>query len=52
MTTVYATLENDLEMLEKGFEFEAGELDWYLKEDSISEELKNQLRAAKEEYGI
>jgi len=46
------TLENDLEMLQNGFEFEVGELDWYLEINEVSDELKDQLREAKKEYNV
>ena len=46
------TLENDLEMLQNGFEFEVGELDWYLESDMVSDKLKDQLREAKKEYNV
>jgi hypothetical protein len=45
--TINELIENDLEMLNQGFEFEASELDWYLDRPDVSLLNKRRLLAFK-----
>jgi hypothetical protein len=45
--TINELIENDLEMLNQGFEFEIGELDWYLDKPEVFLSNKRRLLAFK-----
>ncbi len=45
-------LLNDLELISSGFQFNQGDLDWYLEDNTISEKHKREIRTRKKELNI
>jgi hypothetical protein len=50
--TVNSLAENDIEMAANSFQFNSGELDWYLAETELSRLNRKKIERIKEEQGI